>query len=107
MFGNHHPLLYNNDAASAYMASAPNTIDLGREPPRTSARPSVSTLFFLGFRDFEEFNGVDLLEFVREHNATLNFPQKVISLSVRVGILQPHILTICLLAACFPSSSSC
>jgi hypothetical protein len=80
MFGNHHPLLYNNAAPSAYMSSAPNTIGLVREPPRPRARPSVSTLFFLGFRDFEEFNEVDLLEFVREHNSTLNFPQKVKSL---------------------------
>jgi hypothetical protein len=102
MLGNHHPPLYNNHAASAYMASALNTIGLVREPPRPRARPSVATLFFLGFRDFEEFNGVDILEFVREHSSTLNFPRKVNSLSVRAGTLQLHIshnlLACCLLS---------
>lgn len=34
----------------------------------------------LGFKDFEDLNGVDLLKFVTEHSATLNFPQKVSSL---------------------------
>jgi hypothetical protein len=33
--------------------------------------------------DFEDFNGVDILSFVKEHNSTLNFPQKVSNAGLR------------------------
>ena len=38
---------------------------------------SASPLFFGGSTFDEDFQGVDLLTFAKEHNSTLNFPQKV------------------------------
>ena len=38
---------------------------------------SIGSLLFLGLDSFEELDGDELLDFVKEHNATLNFPQKV------------------------------
>jgi hypothetical protein len=48
-------------------------------PPR-----AAGSLFLLGLGDFEDFNGVDILSFVKEHNSTLNFPQKVSNAGLRI-----------------------
>ena len=68
MFGHNQQLLLN-------MATPGSATQNVKE-----AQPALCTpgnLLLLGFSNFEEFNGVDLLSFVKEHNATLNFPQKV------------------------------
>jgi hypothetical protein len=38
---------------------------------------SLGNIYLFGCSNFDEFKGVDLLEFVKEHGVTLNFPQKV------------------------------
>jgi hypothetical protein len=52
-------------------------------PPRSPLPRPAGSLFLLGLGDFEDFNGVDILKFVKEHNLTLNFPQKVKNFSLK------------------------
>jgi hypothetical protein len=83
MFGNNQSPLFNTVTPNSLVrneTSALNTSRLGFQESSISCNSSVGSLLLLGFSNFEEFNGVDLLNFVNEHSAALNFPQKVSSL---------------------------
>jgi hypothetical protein len=75
-----------NTAAQA-TAEALNMSGMGLPESSRSPLPpprAAGSLFLLGLGDFEDFNGVDILSFVKEHNSTLNFPQKVSNAGLRI-----------------------